>query len=193
MIDPERSVTQWIRALKGGDDDAASRIWERFFGRVVLLARKRLGDLPRGARDEEDFALSAMNALCEGARHDRFRKLEDRGDLWSLLAMITIRKVIDARRRDGRRGEVSVAEAEVELDRLAAGEPIDGAGTATYVDGLCVTSREMLESLDDRVRDVALLRLEGHSNEEIAARTGRSISTVERHLRMVRHSWRGES
>lgn len=41
--DPERSVTQWIRALKGGDEDAASRIWERFFGRVVQLARKRLG------------------------------------------------------------------------------------------------------------------------------------------------------
>lgn len=190
MLDPDQSVTQWIRGLKGGDEVAAAHIWDRFFRRVAGLARKRLGDLPRGARDEEDLALSALNALCDGARNDRFQRLDDRDDLWSLLTVITVRKVIDAHRREGRRSEIGAAELEAELDQLAEGAAFAPEGD--YLDVLSLTSRELLENLDDRIREVALLRLQGYSNAEIATRTGRSVPTVERHLRMIRHAWTSE-
>src|SRR5262245_56689393 len=53
---PEASVTQWIDRLKAGDPDAAQRLWERYFRRLVGLARRKLRAAPRRAADEEDVA-----------------------------------------------------------------------------------------------------------------------------------------
>ena len=48
-----------------------------------------LGQGPRLAADadEEDAALSAFHCLCEGAVRGRFLRLDDRDDLWRVLAM----------------------------------------------------------------------------------------------------------
>lgn len=187
MDNLDHSVTEWIRRLKGGDEEAAARIWDRFFSRLCGLANHRMGVRAGAAVDEEDLALSAINALCHGARNDRFPRLENRGDLWSLLAMITIRKVINARAKEGRRDEIGESALEAELDKMAQGKPIQGLSGDDYLDVLSSTSRELLEQLDDRLRAVALLRLQGHTHQEIAMEIGRSIPTVERNLRMIRH------
>ena len=63
---PEASVTHWINQLKAGDPDAAQKLWERYFRRLVSLARKK-----RRAADEEDVALSAFDSFCRGAEQDR--------------------------------------------------------------------------------------------------------------------------
>ena len=54
------SVTGWIDRLKAGDHAAAQPLWERYFARLVGLARQRLEGQPRRAADEEDVALSAF-------------------------------------------------------------------------------------------------------------------------------------
>ena len=41
------AVTQWIFALKQGDQSAAVGLWEAYFCRLVGLARVRLRDTPR--------------------------------------------------------------------------------------------------------------------------------------------------
>ena len=64
--DGEGSVTRWIGHLKQGSDDAARRLWERYFGQLVRLAHARLRDRPRAAADEEDVALSAFDSFCAG-------------------------------------------------------------------------------------------------------------------------------
>ena len=33
------SVTTWIDLLRGGNHEAAQRLWERYFGRLVTFAR----------------------------------------------------------------------------------------------------------------------------------------------------------
>lgn len=183
------SVTGWIQGLRSGDDEAAARIWERFFSRACQLAEQRFGATPQAAQDAEDVALSAMHALCAGARADRFRRLADRGDLWDILAMLTIRRVIDARRRSWVR-EGGISWDDVEDAGLAVAGPgheltVDGG----YLDALCATSRDMVSVLEPKLREVTLLRLEGYSNREIAERCGRSEPTVERYLRLVRLQW----
>ena len=72
---PNDSVSAWIVQLKGGDPDAAQRLWERYFHRLVGLARKRLQNAPRRAADEEDVALSAFASFCQGAAQGRFPRL----------------------------------------------------------------------------------------------------------------------
>src|SRR5947208_12423622 len=46
-VRPDTSVTQWIDRLKAGDPDAAQELWERYFRRLVGLARKKLHAAPR--------------------------------------------------------------------------------------------------------------------------------------------------
>src|SRR5262249_57944041 len=66
---------------------------------LVQWARARLQGAPGLAHHDEDIALSAFKSLCLGAEGDRFPQLEDRDDLWRLLAMLTVRKAIDLQRR----------------------------------------------------------------------------------------------
>jgi hypothetical protein len=78
------SVTHWLGAIKNGEAAAAQKLWEAYYRRLVGLARQRLGETPRGAADEEDVALSALNSFVEGLAHGRFPQLNDRDDLWRL-------------------------------------------------------------------------------------------------------------
>ena len=85
-------VTLWIGQLQAGDPAATRPLWDRYFHRLVGLARKRLRGSPRRAADEEDVALSAFASFCRGVEHGRFPRLEDQDDLWRLLVTITARK-----------------------------------------------------------------------------------------------------
>src|SRR5262249_10917971 len=84
----EGSVTYWLQQLQAGDQTAAQELWNRYFGRLVSLARSKLRGASRRAADEEDVALSAFESFCRGAEQGRFPKLLDRENLWCLLAVI---------------------------------------------------------------------------------------------------------
>src|SRR5205809_1047119 len=85
-------VTQWIQGLKEGNQDAARKLWEGYFHRLVRLVEKKLPAPARRAFDEEDVALSAFNSLCLGVADERFPDLDDRGNLWAILVVIATRK-----------------------------------------------------------------------------------------------------
>ena len=197
-LQPDGSVTHWLGALKGGDAAAAQRLWERYFDRLVRLARAKLGAMPRGAADEEDVALSAFHSFCQGAARGRFPRLDDRDNLWRLLVTITARKALDQVRRQARQkrggGRVLVGSAQ------AGGEDdTDGAGleqvvgqepTPQFAAMVADECRRLLVALDDEtLRQVALLRMEGYSDQEIAARVDCSLRTVSRKLALIRKAW----
>ena len=122
------SVTHWITQLKAGDPQAAQKLWESYFLRLVRLARKKLEGTPRRATDEEDVALSAFDSLCRGAEAGRFSQLLDRDSLWQLLVAITAHKALDLARHERRqkRGGGRVLD-EAALPRPADSDA-DGAG-----------------------------------------------------------------
>ena len=49
---PEGSVTCWLQQLQAGDQTAAQELWNRYFARLVGLARSKLRGAPRRAADE---------------------------------------------------------------------------------------------------------------------------------------------
>ena len=63
----EGSVSRWIGDLAGGGDTeaAAQQLWERYFERLVNLARARLRAASRGPADEEDAALARSTASAK--------------------------------------------------------------------------------------------------------------------------------
>jgi len=195
MNEENHSVTMMLSKLKGGDDLAAQLIWDKFFGRVRGLAKNKLGAISKRTGDEEDIALSAINALYIGAKDGRFQKLENRDDLWQILCMITSRKAASAWRKQSSRKEVGESiisggkfnENGLGIEHIASAVPDDA-----YVDSLSETSRELLEGLEERLREVALLKLQGYKNQEIADKIGRSIKSVERYLATIREEWNSE-
>jgi hypothetical protein len=96
------SVTRWIDQLQLGDPAAVQQLWQRYFQRLVGLARKKLANAPRRVADEEDVALSAFDSFCRNAEQGRFPDLADRDGLWRLLVVMTARKAGHLRRDQGR-------------------------------------------------------------------------------------------
>jgi DNA-directed RNA polymerase specialized sigma24 family protein len=188
------SVTQWISALKQGDQSAALGLWGAYYRRLVRLAHARLRDAPRGIADEEDVALNAFDSFCRGAREGRFRRLDDRNDLWQILVMITVRKAIDLRNYEGRKSRgMGRVQSLTELTRDGL-ETIGGEEpTAEFAAQLAEEYQRLMEQLgDSTLQNVATWKLEGHTNNEIAARLGCVVSTVERKLARIRSKWANE-
>src|SRR5262245_39669966 len=117
------SVTDWLARLQAGDPTAAQPLWERYFHRLVLLARSRLHGVPRTAADEEDVALSAFDSFCRGVEQGRYPQLHDRKDLWRLLVTITAHKAFDRLRHERRQKRRGLTVATAILDGLVGPEP----------------------------------------------------------------------
>jgi DNA-directed RNA polymerase specialized sigma24 family protein len=180
---PSSSITVWLARLKAGDRDAAAeRLWSAYFERMVRLAQRHLGSR-RLPADGEDVALSAFDSFVASVEAGRFPRLDDRDDLWQVLFVLTSRKVADQLEAAGRlkRGGGTVAESFSD-DGFASPEP-DPAEAALLAEEVEVR----LTALADPVlRQVAVWKLEGYANGEIAAKMDRSVPTVERRLRRIR-------
>lgn len=189
--DQDRSVTIALANYKQGDLKAAEEIWQRFFHRVCGLAKKKLGDVRKRVVDEEDIAQSAMHALYQGIQDNRFERLENRDDLWQLLVMLTSRKAALVWRKQGRRKEAGESVFAGSDETAAAGLQaiIDAKPTQPYVDQLCESCDERLSTLEPKLREVAVLKLQGFTNEEISEQVDRSVKSVERYLKMIRLQW----
>jgi DNA-directed RNA polymerase specialized sigma24 family protein len=187
------SITRWIDLLKVGDALAAQRLWERYFQRLVWLARHKLqGKRPRVA-DEEDVALSAFDSFCRGAETGRFPELLDRDGLWRLLVVLTNRKAAHLVRDESRQKRGGTAQHpladEQELQQILSREP-----TPEFAAQVAEQCQRLLASLGDReLESVALWRMEGYRNAEIAEKLGCTPRTVERKLRIIRGLWEMES
>ena len=195
---PQDEVMDWLNQLAAGDAAAAQALWERYFGRLVRLAAKRLGHLPRRDFDEEDVALSAMRSFFRGMAANRFPRLEDENDLWRLLVTITARKAAAQVKRLGRQkrggGKVRGESAWFKpgdsqwggIDQVMGTEP-----TPEFASMVAENYRRLLDGLDDKsLYLVACHRMEGYTNEEVAEKLGVTVRSVERKLARIRHRWR---
>jgi DNA-directed RNA polymerase specialized sigma24 family protein len=195
----EGSITRWYEALKGGDRAAVGPIWDRYFARMIRLARAtlRAGDRDLAVADEEDAALSAFESFCAEAERGRFPGVGDRHDLWLLLAMITVRKARAQARRHRRlkRGGGRVVR---ETDLAAGGPDDDGALDGAPAPGpepefVALAEEELRRLLDrlgdDTLRQVAVWRMEGYTCDEVAGRLGCARRTVARQLDLIRKLW----
>jgi DNA-directed RNA polymerase specialized sigma24 family protein len=187
------SISLLMTRLKEGDRTAAEGLWRVYFPRLVGLARSRLRGATRLA-DEEDVALSVFDSFCRGVERGRFATLDDRKDLWQLLFVLTVRKAINQvkhERRQARGGGRLVSLADLDglpLDEIIGSEPSPELA-AQMVD----ECRRLLGLLGDHtLRAVALKKLEGATNREIATSLGCIEQTVERKLRRIRDLWARE-
>ena len=201
-MSPEGSISRLLQGLKTGDDAAALSLWERYCDRLVRLARLKLRNAKRRMADGEDVALSAFHSLCRGAREGRFPALADRDGLWGLLVFITAQKAADqiVYERRKKRGGGKVR-GDSNFENRAAGSNKGGfdqvlsqsPGPATlnvWAEGY----ERLLDRLGDAtLRQVAELRVQGYTLEEIAQQLGVALRTVHRKIHLIRKVWLAEA
>ncbi len=193
------AVSIWLKEVKRGDAEAARRLWERYFPSLVRLARKKLSWVPRKLEDEEDVALSAMKSFCRAADKGRFPHVNDRHSLWRLLCRITHRKAVDLIRRS----QTAMGDAKVMGESCFAGgasstrQPMAAMAAAETAPDLAALLAEEFQRLlgmlpDDELKTIAIARMDGHTNREIAERLGCAERTIERRLKYIRAVWKRE-
>jgi RNA polymerase sigma factor (sigma-70 family) len=191
---PPGSVSRWIGAMKTGDQAAAGPLWRRYHARLLGLARQMLQSSRRGHADENDVVQNAFNSFFRGVAEGRFTKLDNREDLWRLLVTLTARKAIDQVRRQRRvtfqsRAAISLArDDESVLEEVMAREP-----TPELAAQIVEQYELLLNRLDDPVlQQIAVWKLEGFTNGEIAGKLACSRRTVIRKLETIRLIWSKE-
>jgi DNA-directed RNA polymerase specialized sigma24 family protein len=197
MSRSEGSVSHWLGPLQEGNPEAAQKLWECYFERLIKLARKKLRALPH-REAAEDVALSAFDSFCRGAGRGRFPELADRESLWRLLVVITARKAArhkrDANRqkRGGRAVGIVAAAPDADMETYLE-QIVDREPTPEFAAQAAEECRHLMRRLGDpELESIALLRMEGYTVEEIGERLDYVPRTIERKLRLIRSLWEQE-
>jgi RNA polymerase sigma factor (sigma-70 family) len=194
------SVTQLVDRLRSGSpdsrDEAAGRVWERYLPRLLTLARHHLDRRIRVIQDEEDVVQSMGRSFFNRVRRGDF-DLGDRDALWALLVTVTLNKVRNAAdhhfaaKRDVRRkqpipsSDGSQSDAPREAPNLESDGPTPAEAAALNE----ALERRLQDLPEPDLRQVALMKLEGYTNHEIAKALRCGERSVERKLNLIRKRW----
>jgi len=98
---PSDDFSQWLSDIAKWDNEAARKLWDSYYGRMVRLARRKLEGfgVSRGDYNEEDVASDAMLVFYRGMKKRQYPDLHHRDNLRQLLFRITALKANDRRKR----------------------------------------------------------------------------------------------
>jgi RNA polymerase sigma-70 factor (ECF subfamily) len=174
-----------VERSRHGDQDAARRLVELYFDRLLPLARRRIGRRLAGRFDAEDVVQAAFFTFFVRLKADAFQPA-DRTALYRLLVRITVNKALrqvahhTAAKRDPTH-ELAHGDGQEWLGKMPAAGPLPEAAVLA-IDEL----ERFLNGLPPADRQVLELRLQGHTTEEIARRLDSYDRKVRRALVRIR-------
>lgn len=193
----QEPVSLWIEQLAAADQDAASRLWAHFCQRLMVFARSRMSPSTRRIYDEEDAAVSAFRSLCRGIEAQRFPDVGDRGNLWALLVVITSRKIANQFRyehQQRRNANQTLSESMLQSSDGSRVSLLHSLPTHEPTPAFAAEVADMSEYLKSKLPEpdlqkIVLLKLEGHTNEDVAELMNITRRTVQRKLERIRRIW----
>lgn len=187
-MDGETSLQDLMQRLRAVDQAAATLIFQQFAQRLIGLARGHLAPQVRAKVDPEDVVQSVFRSFFVHQREGNY-DFANWNDLWSLLALITLRKCghrvehYRAACRDVAREAVPQASPQ---DSAASWEFIAREPTPSEAVMLLEVMDGIMKELSARDRRIFELSLQGENSERISADVGCSERTVERVLERIR-------
>lgn len=187
-VGDDRSVCiefELLNRCRGGDQEAATEVFEKYVARLIGFARNRLSSRMQQRIDPEDVVQSVYRTFFSNVQNGRYT-LERSGDLWRLLVGITYKKLhqqIERHTAEKRSIWLEQVSADVEqtcnkvVMEISEQEP-------TFEEAIAVFDELefLLGGLQEHQRVMVGLRLQGASIPEIAQETCRSERTVRRVL-----------
>jgi DNA-directed RNA polymerase specialized sigma24 family protein len=196
------SITAWINDLKIGDEDAVQQLWNRYYSQLVHQGWKKLAGQRCRTELAEEAALSAFASFCRSAKEGRYPELGDRNSLWRLLLKITVDKALGTRRNanalkrgGGRiRGESALVSSPMASEIGGIASVVGNEPTPELVAIMTEQFEQLLERLgSDELQTIAIAKMEGYTNGEIAARLNCAKRTIERRLNLICRKWQLEA
>lgn len=192
------SITQWMHLAKEGDVEAQRELWVRYYERLVRLAKNRLRPSERRVLDEEDVVIEAFNAFFQALESNGLSGHENRDDLWRMLVTIADNKAKDLGRQQRRLkrggGRIRGHSVMVGLDDDCPGgfEKVPDP-TPEFADEFSLSCEHLLGRLNESQRQLAMWKLAGLTNKEIAQKLGCVEEAVRRKVLLIRSIWEQES
>lgn len=184
----QSSFDDLLARWRGGEETAAAAIFQRYVSGLVALASRRLAGAIRQKVDAEDLVQSAFKSFFVRDAIQPYA-VDSWDNLWALLATIILRKCGRQVRQfltDKRNVRREAERAAGGGDSSASWELIAREPTPDEAVALADAVESFLDGLDDRVRPIAELALQGLSAAEIAARTNLTERTVYRQLERIK-------
>jgi RNA polymerase sigma-70 factor (ECF subfamily) len=185
----KRSLAQLLDQFRAGDEAAAFEIYDRYQHRLLALARKQIGPHVQQEVDPESIVNTVFRAVMKGLAKGKY-ELPENGSLWSLMAVLTSRKIskrikkVKAAKRGG--GVESHEKSQALLVELASREPTPDEAVAFAEQLQVIRSRAKPDTFADLER-----RLEGYTISEIAELQEVSRWTIRRRLNGLKDVLRG--
>jgi RNA polymerase sigma factor (sigma-70 family) len=178
-------VNRW----REGDERAADDLFHRYVDRLLALARSRLSEKLAARFDPEDVVQSAYRSFFDRARSGGFA-LEQSGDLWRLLAAITLNKLRHQVERNtaAKRGIDQEHGAPCWVSHADFVEMVTGDPSPSEVVALADETELLMRDLAPHQRRMVELRLRGYTLEEIAEEVQRSERTVRRVMEQIKQT-----
>lgn len=176
-MDEQSTNQQLLAGWQSGSQQAATLLVERYLVRLTALVRARLSRRLARRVDPDDIVLSAWRSFFFAASNGRASP-DGEGELWPLLATITLRKLSrqTCRQHAERRSlEREVVDSTDQLAVLPTGDP-------TPEDAIAIADEVemMLGRLEGIEREVFVRRLRGETTLEISRALKCSDRTVRR-------------
>jgi RNA polymerase sigma-70 factor (ECF subfamily) len=182
MSDDAASPEELLKRLRSGDQAAATELFRRFARRLIGLARAQLDSRLRHKVDPEDVVQSVFRSFFMRHQEGQFQ-VRDWDNLWSLLAMITVRKCTNVRVSLGRQARNVHREIRIEAgpdDSSPGWEALARDPTPAEAVALTELIDKLLGALSERERQMVTLSLEGKDARAISEVVGRAERTVRR-------------
>jgi eukaryotic-like serine/threonine-protein kinase len=174
-----------LSRLAVDDSTAATAIFDRYVERLLKLARSHLSAKLRRRLDPEDIVQSAYRSFFVHARNEEFQ-LDRAGDLWRLLAGITLNKLCrQVEKQTAAKRSLDCEESPSVLEACDAIAP-----SAAEVVALAEVMGLTVAGLSDNERTVLIARLQGADWDEIGKSVEKSPRTVRRLLEQVENKIR---
>ena len=180
--------TDLIDRWREGDQIAATELYQRYVDRLSGIVAAQLAERFKSRMDTEDVLQSTCRSFFRRVQEGHFQFDED-DDVWKLLVTITLNKL----RNQIRKHSAAKRDAGQELRPRSNDRPDDFhvqrvAGRPEPMEAYAFS--ETIETVADKLSPqhavLLIQRLEGYSQQEIAASFGTSDRSIRRLLEDIR-------
>ena len=169
-----------VRRFKSGDEDAATQLYLRYSEKLLRLAKLKSSAQLKQRVDPESIVQSVFRTFFRRASEGQY-DVASGEELWKLLLVIALNKIRtmanfhSAKKRDSRLTIPFPQSVEVTSNQNELAFSI-----------LKMTIDELTVSMSESQKSIILFRIDGHSVDEIAIKTGRAKRSIERVLQKFR-------
>jgi RNA polymerase sigma factor (sigma-70 family) len=184
----ESDMADLLSRCRQGEPAATEAIFHRYVNRLVAFARTRLSAKLAQRVDAEDVVQSVYRSFFTRARDGQYT-LDSSGDLWRLLATITINKLHKQVEFHSAQKRSFDREQSMSTEDSLGNFPVEQlAREPSPADAMAAVEELQLvmEKLSPLQRQMLELHLQGHDIAEIAEAAERSERAVRRLLALVK-------